>query len=376
MRIRQVDVFPLRIPYRASFRIARGQVGGVGKGRTAVIVRVMDDDGRIGWGEGSPSHLWSSETLESVVACLRRYFTPAVIGCPVHDIAGLHRIMERAIGPAFSAGNPIAKCALDTALHDLAGKALGVPIGQLWGYGGGEGYEATLSWTVSARDLAEAERALEDGLMRGYTHANIKLGTDDRFDLALCELVRRKLPDGFLWGDANGGYTYAQALRLIPELESAGLDLLEQPLPSNQLRDWRALKSRLRIPLAVDEPIVSPRDLSEWLLQDLITAFVIKPTRNGGLFPSRICAEMAQASAVMSVCSGLTETGVGLAAGLHVAAAMGVHTPCAWNGPQFLADDVLSAPLQIANGKVVLPPGPGLGIEVDEEKLKFYACEG
>ncbi len=375
MRIRQVDVYPLKIPYRSSFSIARGQVGGGGVQRTVVIVRVMDEDGRVGWGEGSPSHLWSSETIESVVACLRQYYIPAVIGHPVHDIAGAHRIMERSIGPAFSSGNPIARCALDTALHDLAGKSLGVPVWKMWGYDG-EGYEAVLSWTVSARDLKQAERIIEEGIAQGYAHMNIKLGVGERIDLSLCELVKRRLPEGFLWGDANGGYSFAQALRIVRSLEAAGLDLLEQPLPSNQLRYWRELKNRLSIPLAVDEPIITPRDLSEWIMQDLITAFAIKPTRSGGLFPSRICAEMAEASAIMSVCSGLTETGVGMAANLHLAAAMGIRTPCAWNGPQFLGDDVLKTPLRVEDGKVALLPGPGLGIEVDEDKLKFYECSG
>jgi L-alanine-DL-glutamate epimerase-like enolase superfamily enzyme len=232
-----------------------------------------------------------------------------------------------------------------------------------------------LSWTISCGNIVEAETLLEQGLERGYGNFNIKLGVRPDFDLKLCEMIKQRVPDGFLWGDANGGYTFGEALKMIPSLEDAGLDLLEQPIPSTQMRDWHALKRTMRIPLAVDEPIVSPRDLMEWVRQDLISAFATKVSRNGGLFPSRICAEIAEHTPLMTVCSGLTETGLGLTANLHLACAFGVQTPCAWNGPQFLADDILTIPLRIQDGIVHLPDAPGLGVEVDERKLAFYASK-
>lgn len=373
MRIQQVEVFPFYIAYRGEFSISRGKVGGGSARRSVVLVKLTDEDGCVGWGEGSPSHLWSSETMESVVAALRGYLIPAVFGCPVDDLDGLHRRMEEAIGPAFSIAHPIAKCALDTALHDLLGRRRGLSIAQLWGYRRGE--EAVLSWTVSTKDLGQAEALLEEGLARGYSHFNVKLGVTPEYDAELCRLVKRKAPEGFLWGDANGGYTYAQAIRTIPALEEAGLDLLEQPFPSNRMSLWRELKKTLRVPLAVDEPILTPEDLMEWIRQDLVSAYATKVTRNAGLFPSRQCVELAEHAGLMTVCSGLTETGVGLAANLHLAAAFGIRTPCAWNGPQFLADDILGEPLEVTGGKLAVPAGPGLGIRVDEEKVRRYCAQ-
>lgn len=369
--IRQAEVFPLRIPYRGEFSIARGKVGGGGVSRTVVLVKLTDEEGRTGWGEGSPSHLWSSETLESVVSVLRNYLIPAIIGLPVHDIDGLHRRMESAVGPSFSVSHPIAKCALDTALHDLVGRISGLGVAQLWGYR--RSSEAVLSWTVSTKELSQAQALLEEGLERGYRHFNIKLGISPEFDIRLCELVRKAAPGSFLWGDANGGYSFAQALRMIPALEAAGMDFLEQPLPSHQMSQWRELKRRMRIPLSVDEPIVSARDLMEWVRQDLITGFTTKVTRNGGLLPSRQCADLAEQAGLMTVCSGLTETGLGLAANLQLACAFGITTPCAWNGPQFLADDILTEALPVEGGRLRLPDGPGLGVRVDEEKVRFLS---
>jgi L-alanine-DL-glutamate epimerase-like enolase superfamily enzyme len=186
-------------------------------------------------------------------------------------------------------------------------------------------------------------------------------------------MIKQRVPDGFLWGDANGGYTFAEALKIIPSLEDAGLDLLEQPLPSTQMRDWHALKRTMRIPLAVDEPIVSPRDLMEWIRQDLISALATK------VFPGRRVVSLADlrgncgTRAADDGFSGLTETGLGLAANLQLACAFGIQTPCTWIGPQFLADNIVATPLRIQGGVVHLPDAPGLGVEVDEQKLAFYA---
>ena len=371
MKIARAEVFPLLIPYKTDFNIARGKIGGGNAKRTVVLLKLTDEDGFVGWGEGSPSYLWSSETLESVTSTLVNYLIPSIIGVSIHNIDGLHRQMEGAIGPAISTSHPIAKCAIDTALHDLLGRRLGLSICQMWGYERGD--EATLSWTVSANNLEKAKLVVEEGIMKGYQNFNIKLGSDIKFDIQLCELIKNMVPNGYLWGDANGGYSFTDAIRYISSLEDAGLDLLEQPFSSNELSLWKEFKKYIQIPIAVDEAILSAKDLMEWIKQNLVTAFSTKVTRNGGLLPSRQCVEIAEHAGLHIVSSGLTETGVGLAANLHLSCAFGICYPCAWNGPQFLADDILLKSLEIESGKIKLPSGPGLGVEVDEEKVKFLS---
>ena len=372
MNIAKAEVFPLLIPYKSEFNISRGKLGGGNVKRTVVLVKLTDEDGEVGWGEGSPSHLWSSETLESVTTTLENYLIPSIIGISIYDIDKFYRQMESVVGPGFSTSHPIAKCALDMALHDLIGRKSGLNITQIWGYQ--RKTEAVLSWTVSTTNLEEAKYIIEDGLNQGYQNFNVKLGSNPKYDVKVCELVKCMVPDGFLWGDANGGYSFADGVRYISSLEDAGLDLLEQPFPSNQISMWKEFKSYVRIPLAVDEPIVSAKDLMEWVKLDLISAFAMKVTRNGGLFPSKQCAELAQQANLFMVASGLTETGLGLVANLHLACAFGIEHPCAWNGPQFLADDILTSSLKIDGGKIQLPQGPGLGVNVDEEKVKFYSA--
>lgn len=372
MKIVKADVFPLLIPFKRGFRISRGQVGGARQQRTVVLVRMEDELGHVGWGEGSPSSIWSSETMESVVSVLRDYFIPSLLQLERVDIDTLHRTVNRVIGESFSTGHPIAKCALDTAFYDLLGKRTRLSVRDLLGYSRTD--EATLSWTVSAADLEQAKDMVHEGLSEGYRNFNIKLAVTPRHDVALCEWLRSHVPDSFMWGDANGGYTADTAYRTLPALAEAGLHLLEQPFPSNRLALWREWNRRLELPLAADEGVVAPTDLVEFIRLDMISAHVAKVARNGGLFPSVQCAQIAENAGLPIIASGLTETGLGIAAHLHLACAFGIRTPCAWNGPQYLHEDILAVPLQIRDGRVRLPAGHGIGVTVDEDKVKFYGA--
>lgn len=374
MNIVKAEIFPFHIPMKGIFKTSRGVIGGAANGRTVVLVKLTDESGNIGWGEGSPSRLWSSETMESVVTTLEKYLVPAIIGRAADDFFGLHQAMNAVVAPSFSTAHPIAKSAIDIAAHDLVGQARGISVAKLWGYEPIP--EAVLSWTVSATDLDRLKLAVAEGLEQGYANFNVKLGTNPEFDIIQCNYVKETVPDGYLWGDANGGYSFHDIMRILPALEQSGLDFLEQPLASNQLKDLAAIKERIHIPLGVDEPIITPRDLMEWIRQDLITAYVSKPSRNSGLFMSRICMEIAQYTPLMMICSGLTETGIGLAANLQLACAFGITKPCAWNGPQFLMDDILAEPLKQSGGRLMYPSKPGLGIIVDEEKVRHLAERG
>ncbi|HHW11302.1 MAG TPA: mandelate racemase [Firmicutes bacterium] len=369
-KIAALEVFPFILPMRGDFRIARGSVLAGHGGRTVVLVKVTTERGLVGWGEGSPSVRWSYETIDSVVSVLRHYIGPSITGHPISDFDGLHRKMNTVVAPAFSVGQPIAKAAVDMALHDVLGQALGIPVNELWGYRR-SGY-ITLSWTVAVHHPAEAGQAVAAGKERGYRHFNVKLGHGLAGDVEICQVVRRLAPDSFLWGDANGAYTGHEALKVGLSLAEIGLDAYEQPVAANRLTTWMKLAEQLPVPVIVDETVCSPVELTELIRLNAIDGLAAKVTRTGGLFPARLCAEIVDAAGLMLLCSGLTETGVGLAASAHLAAAFGIKYPCALNGPQYLADDILAVPLPIDGDILTLPKGAGLGVEVDEEKVRHY----
>ncbi len=360
--IRTIEAFPVRYPVTGYFKFLPKSE------RPTVFVRITCEDGTVGWGQSVPIHTWSYETLESVTTTLRGYLAPALIGKNPADIEGAHAIMNKTIAPSFSTGMPIAKAGIDLALHDIIGKLAGKSLPELWGRKPLD--KVVLSWTVNVKTLGEAEALVADGRKFGYKHFNIKVAPDPKFDVELARIVRRLAPDSFLWADANGGYDLPTALAVIPQLRDAGVNVLEQPLPPNRLTGLAALKKQGALPLLLDEGVVSVFDLEEFHKLGMLDGVAMKPARTAGLFDARRQVEYLERNRLMFLGSGLTDPDVSLAASLVLYGAYHLKYPAALNGLQFLAGSWLRKPFALEDGALRVPTTPGLGVEVDEEKVR------
>ena len=364
-KIARIDLFPLYYPMTGYFKFFAGPRGSAG--RPAVIVKVTADDGTVGWGQAVPIAQWSYETLETAVVVLRDYYAPVLVGRDPADIEGAHAAMDQAVAPGFSTGMPISRAGIDLALHDLAGKRLGRSLAGMWGKPAGG--PITLSWTVNVKKLDEVGPIMDEGKRRGFRNFNIKIAPDPDFDVALAREVRRRAPDSFLWADANGGYDPETALRAAPRLAGAGVDVLESPLRPNRVSGYQALKKQGALPILMDEGVISPIDLDEFIKLGMLDGVAMKPARCGGLASAKRQIEVCLEHKLIWLGSGLTDPDISLAAALGLYGAFGLKKPAALNGPQFLAGDVLKKPLRIENGLAYIPQGPGLGVEVDEAKV-------
>jgi L-alanine-DL-glutamate epimerase-like enolase superfamily enzyme len=360
--IRSIEIFPVRYPVSGFFKFfAKPE-------RPAVFVKITSEDGTTGWGQSVPVQSWSYETLESAVSTLRGYLAPALIGKNPTDLEGAHAIMNRAIAPSYSTGMPIAKAGIDLALHDICGKLAGKSLPELWARKPIE--KVTLSWTVNVKTIAEVEPLMEDGRKRGYRHFNIKVAPDPKFDVELARTVRKAAPDCFLWADANGGYSLADALAAIPKLRDAGVDVLEQPLPPNRLSGLAEIRKQGALPILFDEGVVSVQDLEEFHKLGLLDGVAMKPARTAGLLDARRQVEYLERHKLMFLGSGLTDPDVSLAASLALYGAFRLKYPAALNGLQFLTGSWLRKPFTLEGGALRVPAAPGLGVEVDEEKVR------
>jgi len=276
--------------------------------------------------------------------------------------------MNREIANSFSTGSPITKAGIDIALHDLIGKSTGRNIAELWERKPGK--ELVLSWTLNPKTLDDLEPLIQKGLERGYENFNVKVAPDPKFDIEMCKMVKRLVPDGFLWADANGGYDLATALDVAPKLADVGVPVFEQPLMSNQLTGYQELKKQGALPIIMDEGVVSPADLIEFIKLGCCNGVAMKPARCGGLASASQQIDILEDAGLMFLGSGLTDPDVSLAASLILYGAYGLKYPAALNGPQFLGTSVITEPFKPVGGKVRVPTGPGLGIDVDEQKLK------
>ena len=152
-------------------------------------------------------------------------------------------------------------------------------------------------------------------------------------------------------------------------LADAGVDVLEAPLRPNRISGYQELKKQGALPILMDEGVVSPVDLKEFIKLGMCDGVAMKPARCGGLLSNRQQIEICEKNNLLWLGSGLTDPDISLAATLGLYSAYGLKKPAALNGPQFLTTDVLKTPLNIKNGVAQVPDGPGLGITVDEDKI-------
>ena len=376
LKIARVETFPVALPTIADFAVSGGSVARKGEPSVRVLVKVTADDGTFGWGEATPIPSWTYETLESITTTIDRYLAPVAIGTPVWDVDLLTRKFDRAINRGFSIGMPLAKGAVDVAVHDLLGKALGLPVYAL--LGGKRLDRIQLAWIVSSESAGGAEASIAEGRQRGYRAFKVKVGLhDEREDARSVERVRAAAgDDAVLWVDANQGYTADVALRVARELEHLDVAAFEQPLPANDVDGLRRVREGSPIPIALDESLRHPTDLATFVKLGAIDIAIAKVQRNAGLTLSRRLCQYALDSGVRLMGSGLTDSEVGLAASVHLFAAFGIDTPVDLNGRQFIQSAYARTTVQVDAGEAHVPNRPGLGVEVDEHWIRGHRAGG
>jgi len=368
--IERIDLYPARYPLAGYFKFFAGPRGAMG--RACITIRITTSQG-VGWGQSVPVQTWSDETPEAAIAALQEYFGPALIGHDAADIDGAHRKMNAAIAPGFSTSLPITRAGLDIALWDLRGRVEKRSLTEL--LGGRPGEPLVLSWTLNVKHIADVEALVDEGRQRGYENFNIKVAPDPDFDVQLARAARAAAPKGFLWADANGGYDPDTALKTVPRLAEAGVDVIEAPLRPNRIRGYQALKKQGALPIFMDEGVISPTDLEEFIALEMLDGVACKPSRCGGLTSNKRQIELIEKHGLRWLGSGLSDPDLSLAATLHLYTAFGLKKPAALNGPQFLAASILKNPIEVKNGRATCPDGPGLGVEVDEDKLKELVAQ-
>lgn len=372
MKIQSYEVITMRLPLKADFKISRGTVATRNEGAPSLLLKLIADDGTIGWGELRPSPRWGGETLESTSTTLRNYIMPALVGLDPFDLTAIHTEMDNQIAPTTTIGQPVAKSAVDLACHDLICRKLGIPF---WKYLGSHEMDGIkISRLVSATTAADAERIAGEAVEQGYLGFKVKIGMNPSHDAEILKAVKSAIGDRYLWADSNQAYDFPTALQLARQMEKIGAQVLEQPLPCNRLRDLSNLADAVDMPIALDESVFSPIDMMEILRNYTVDAVVIKVSKSGGLWNARQTIQMAKNAGISLLGSGLTEGRMGFMASVQLYAAFGVRIPSDLNGPQFLSDDFMPGELtEITEQK--LPEIPGISPEPDLEKVAKYRVD-
>lgn len=356
VRVASITCHTVSMPYLRPFVIT----GGATVNMESILVVVRGDNGEYGLGETNPMTAYSGVPLEAVRAAIEEKLTPALVGCDAMDIDVAHARMDAALS-----GGSLAKAALDIALYDLAGKSLGVPVYKL--LGGRHHDRIPIAWVVGMGTLDEMIDEARAYARRGFT-LKLKVGKDSEGDVRMVHAVREAVGSQVpIRVDANAGYALDTALRVLPQMEAIGLQLIEQPLPGNDIAGMARLCAALETPIMADESLQSRADAISLVCNKAADIFNIKILKPGGLYRSRQVASVAETAGIPVMVGSMPEMGVATVAGLHFALATGSTTtyPNELIGPLMLSDDILSDPaitLDTAPGYITAPTKPGLGV--------------
>jgi muconate cycloisomerase len=333
-----------------------------------ILVRVEADNAVVGWGEAASAPTMTGETVESMMAAVA-YLAAAVEERPAEDIAGTVAAMATRMY-----ANQAAKAAIEMALHDLVGRATGRPAHAL--LGGKQRSRMAILGVIStgelASDLREAERKKADG----YSAFKIKVGIDKPLidgerTRRVCEILGR---EALISSDANQGWSADEAVQYVRAVADAGLDFFEQPVHADDIDGMAAVAAAAAdIAIGADESIHSLADIRRHHERGAARGVSLKTIKLGGMRAvmeaGRLCDRLGLN---VNVSTKTGESSIACAAATHIAAAL---PQIAWGltlSNEGLSDDATARPIRIERGHVEVSDPPGLGIDVDEDRVRRY----
>ena len=384
MRVERAVLREVRLALREPFEASHGSVH-----ERRVLLLTLHAEGLEGWGEcvALPEPSYTAETTDTAWLLLTELVLPRIVGAEIGPVRGAParplrtpgrngeapaESLER-LGPAsvlapvrWIRGHRMALATVEMAAWDLAARAAGFPLAQALG---GDRTSVPVGVVLGLRaSMDELEEAVTQALEAGY--ARIKLKIAPGRDVDVLTRMRERFPDAALAADGNCAYTLADAPRLR-ELDALDLQMLEQPLAHDDLLDHARLQAELRTPICLDESIASERDAAAALELGSCRIVNLKPGRVGGCAASLGIHAITRALGAPLFCGGMLETGIGRAHNLALASLPGFTLPGDISASRrYWERDIVSLEHEVENGHIRVPGDPGIGVEVDVERVE------
>ena len=370
MKLISATVYALRLPFVASFAHSA-------KERTfsdSIVVKVRDESGIEGFGEGAPREYVTGETQATALAHIAGTLWPSVARrtlapCSTADVLP-EFVPDASIEQTVSDG--ASRSAVELAILDVALRLKKLPMAHLIPP---RRPTVCYSGVITAGSLETVARYARQMKLVGLRHVKIKVGSGD--DVERVRIVRETMgPEVSIRVDANAGWSFDQAVSKIRALSSFGIVSVEQPLPRSMLAETAMLRREVEVPLMADESLVTMRDAEQLIEAKAADFFNIRISKCGGLARSYGLSKYAQQNGVrIQVGSQVGETAILSAAGRHLAAALdNVDFVEGSYGTMLLAEDVTNDPVRFGyRGDAPVLRGLGSGIAVLEDRLRKYA---
>ncbi|MBW2148112.1 MAG: mandelate racemase/muconate lactonizing enzyme family protein [Deltaproteobacteria bacterium] len=338
-------------------------------GTNSILVEIETNEGITGIGEAGGAR--SAESTAAVIRSAERL----LIGQSPFDIeafiGAFHRLGYWRNMMRF-ANN--ACCGIEMALWDIVGKAVGQPVHRLMG--GAVQREIDFFGHVQGR---EPEEMAEDALAlreQGFSTIYFKIGYGEEDDFAITRIIRKKLGDNArLRADMNEFYSIGTAKRLIMKLAQFDLDWIEQPLDAYDMDGMARLRASVPVPIAMDQGVFTMAEILQAIQKQAADVFVLGFHEVGGLLALKKAAAIMHAANIPINRHGiLGETGISTMAALQVMATIPNQTYGHQVMHQLLKEDTLvDGLIAFKEGRIEVPDRPGLGIELDRDRIRTFA---
>jgi L-alanine-DL-glutamate epimerase-like enolase superfamily enzyme len=365
LRIAAIDPMLVEVPLITTVEGVHGPTAM----QRSVLVRVTTDAGLEGWGDVDPTPGYSLVTAIDIHDTVAR-LAPGLIGADPFNLHLALRLMDAAAPDAFE-----ATAAVEMALLDLKGRALGVPVHSL--LGGALTREVALNAWIGTVTPERAAREAVEWLGRGFTTAKIKVAGAGEEGLARVAAVRAAVGNRMaLRVDFNESLARSEAVSFIRRLEPYALTLVEQPVPRADITGLAEIRRAIGIPLMADESVTGPASLVEIIRREAADIVKVKAMKQGGLWRTRQMIECAAAAGLRVVVGHGFGLGLATLAEAAVAATSEAVLPgCEAVGPLKMAGDVVGDRPRLEGGVIQLTDAPGLGATVDLDALERYRVQ-
>lgn len=366
MKISAVEAIPFTIPLTRPTGFSHASISDA----EHVLIRVHTDEGIVGHAEAPARPFTYGESQESIVTAVNKWFAPAMVGV---DPLAREIVRERM---SWLVHNHTARGATDMAMWDVVGKALGQSVHMLLG-----GYTDTVDVVhivFASEPGGIVEEAIEMRERFGFRTFKIKTGKNTADDAKALRGLRAALgeePEIFV--DANKGWSADETIRLLPLMEEVGVTMLEEPTAAFEPLARRRVAARSSIPIMGDESLTRLGEISREILDNHAQIVSLKVARTG----------FTESARIVGLCEGL---GIGIGMGSQMDGQVGTLSSLAFGGAfrstslrageydyfLQLTDDLVTESLAISDGSLAVPDRPGVGIEIDEDKLAHYRVDG
>jgi o-succinylbenzoate synthase len=359
LKIDRLELREIHLPLLHFFETSFGRT----TERRIVLVRVVDRDGREGWGECTAGEgpFYSEEWTETAWVTLKECLAPMIVGREIENAATVYDLMKPV------RGHRMAKAAIETAGWDLESKTAGVP---LWRSLGGTRAQIPCGVSIGIQDSPEALlEKIESELAAGYQRIKIKIKPG--WDLKIVKQVRERFSEVRLMADANSAYTLADT-PLFRALDEFNLMMIEQPLAYDDLFDHAALQGQIETPLCLDESVRTPEDAIHAIELGACRIINMKLGRLGGHAQAKRAEQICRERNVPVWCGGMLESGIGRAHNIALATLEGFNLPGDISASaRYWHEDIIEPPVTVTpRGTILAPMKPGVGFEINEARIE------